>query len=90
MISPSERINTTVRARRSECDDLTGGIISNKEGQQIKRDTAPLINDLEMQDVFEDEDEEEGAGVTDLIKQVGRLLVHANELKELIAGINDM
>ena len=43
-----------------------------------------------MQDVFKDEDKEKGAGVTDLIKQVGRLLVHANELKELIAGINDM
>ena len=43
-----------------------------------------------MQDVFKDEDKEEGAGITDLIKQVGRLLMHANELKELIAGINNM
>ena len=43
-----------------------------------------------MRDVFEDEDKEEGAGVTDLIKQVGRLLVDASRLEELIAGINDM
>ena len=64
--------------------------MSNEEGQQIERDTAPLIDDLEMQDVFEDEDEEEGAGVTDLIRQVGRLLASASELEELIAGINDI
>ena len=40
-----------------------------------------------MTDVFEDEDGEEGAGVTDLIRQVERLLVDASKLKELIAEI---
>ena len=28
--------------------------------------------------------------VTDLIRQVGRLLVHANELEELIAGMENI
>ena len=53
-----------------------GGMIRNK-GQQIKsRDTIPLINDLEIEDIFEDEDREEGASVTNLISGlVGLILV---------------
>ena len=39
-----------------------------------------------MADVFKDKDKEEGAGVIDLIRQVGRLLASANELEELMAG----
>ena len=41
---------------------------------------------MEITDVFEDEDKEEGAGITDLIRQVERLLVDASKLEELIAG----
>jgi len=37
-------------------------INANKEGS-----TAPLINNLEITEVFKDEDEEEEASVTDLI-----------------------
>ena len=44
------------------------GIVSNKEVYKTKESTIPLINDLEMRDVFKDEDKEEGAGVTDLIR----------------------
>jgi len=48
---------------------LTGGIISylaqissNKEGS-----TAPLINNLEIAEIFKDKGEEEEASITDLI-----------------------
>jgi len=36
---------------------------ANKEGS-----TAPLINNLEITEVFKDEDKKEGVSVTDLIK----------------------
>ena len=42
---------------------------------------------MEIIDVFEDKDKEEGAGITDLIRQVERLLVDASKLEELIAEI---
>ena len=65
-------------------EDLTGNILSYLMTiNQIKEgSTTPLINDLEMQDVFEDEDIKEGAGITDLINQVSQLL--RAELKELV------
>jgi len=50
-------------------NNLIGGIInhlaqinSNKKGG-----TAPLIDNLEMMEVFKDKDEEEEASITDLI-----------------------
>ena len=67
MITLSNRINATVRARRSDAEDLIGGI-RIKEGHQIKIEhSTPLIDDLEIDNLFKDEDEEEGAGVTDFI-----------------------
>ena len=54
--------------------DLTGGISNNR--YQIKQDnTTPLINDLEMQDIFKDKDKREGDSVTNLIIEVLRLLI---------------
>ena len=77
---------------RSDLDnwdkEIALGIISNKEDYQIKQeDTTPLINNLEIIDVFKNEDGEEGAGVTDLIRQVERLLASANRLEELMAQV---
>jgi len=50
--------------------DLTGGIIShlaqtdaNKEGSII-----PLINNLEIIEIFKDEDKEEEVSITDFIR----------------------
>jgi len=64
--------------------DLTGGIISylaqmnaNKEGS-----TAPLINNLEIIEVFKDKDKKEEVSVMDFIGQVSQLL--RAELKELV------
>ena len=51
----------------SETEDLIGGIIRNKKQQIESGNTTPLINDLEMQDVFKDENGERGGSVTDLI-----------------------
>ena len=85
MTSPSDRISATVRERNSrgearldlEDRDLEAALamMSLAMGNQIEtEDTTPLINDLEMQEVFEDEDGEEGAGVTDALSTMLRLL----------------
>ena len=36
-------------------------------GYQIKEDTIPLVNDLEIEGIFKDKDREEGSSVTDLV-----------------------
>jgi len=51
-----------------------GGIIREKDHQIELGNTTPLINNLEMQDVFKDKDEERGDGVTDLINGLVDLL----------------
>ena len=62
------------RARRSDTVDLTAGI-RNEGGHQIDSgQRTPLINDLEIRTIFEDEAEEEGAGVTDLIYRAVQVL----------------
>jgi len=71
MTSLSDRITAITRAQCCACgNDCCRGIMShlaqinaNKEGS-----TAPLINNLEIIKVFKDEDEEEEASVTDLIR----------------------
>ena len=62
----STRESGTIDLKR---EDLTGGILSYLITiNQIKEgSTIPLINNLEIQDVFKDKDIKEGAGVTDLI-----------------------
>jgi len=50
------------------------GGIRNK-GHQIKlEDIIPWINDLEINNVFKDEDKKEGVGVTDFIKGLVKIL----------------
>jgi len=51
-----------------------GGIVRNKDGQIESGNTTPLIDDLEMQDVFEDKDGERGGSVTDLINGLVEVL----------------
>ena len=42
--------------------------IRNKKGYWVKiRHSTPFINDLEIEELFKDEDEEEGASVIDFI-----------------------
>jgi len=81
----SNKITATTRARRcAYSNNRCGGIISylartdaNKKGS-----TAPLINNLEITEIFKDKDEEEEVSVIDFIRQVSQLL--KAELKELV------
>ena len=65
--SPSKRMTVTSLLHQSEAEDLIGGIIREEDYQIESGNTTPLINNLEMQDVFEDENEERGDSVIDLI-----------------------
>ena len=58
-----------------EAEDLIGGIIKEEDHQIKSENTTPLINNLEMQDVFKDKDEERGDGVMDLINRLVDLLL---------------
>ena len=58
----------------SEAEDLIRGIIRNEDHQNESGNTTPLINDLEMQEVFKDKDRERGGSVTDLICELVDLL----------------
>ena len=60
--------------QQSKAEDLIKGIIREKDHQIKSGNTTPLINDLEMQDVFKDEDKKRGDGVTDLINGLVDLL----------------
>src|SRR6266705_2402022 len=73
IISPSKRIVKTRRARRLEVEDLMTGI-RNEDHQIELEGTAFWIDDLEIKDVFEDEDEKEGVGVIDLINELVEIL----------------
>ena len=58
-------------------------INANKEGN-----TAPLINNLEITEIFKGKNKEEKASITDLINQVSQLL--RAELKELVDIVQAM
>jgi len=73
--SSSKRIIVTSLLQQSKAEDLIGGIIREEDHQIELGNTTPLINNLEMQDVFEDKDEERGDGVTDLISGLVDLLL---------------
>ena len=48
------------------------GMVSNKEVHKTKESTTPLINNLEMRDVFEDEDKEDKRGHVTKLDEVRR------------------
>jgi len=67
IISPNKRMIVISLLQQLEAEDLIKGIIKKKDDQIESGNTTPLIDDLEMQDVFKDKDEEREDGVTDLI-----------------------
>ena len=67
MTSLSKRIIVTSLLHQSEIEDLIRGIIRNKKQQIKSGNTTPLIDNLEMQEVFKDKDGERGGSVMDLI-----------------------
>jgi hypothetical protein len=80
IISPSDSMAVTVRARRCACEEEDAlGIMSNDVNQIDQTDITPLVNDLEMSEIFEDEDRKEGDGVTDALSTMLRLLGEESE-----------
>ena len=67
-------MTVTSLLQQSEANDLTGGIIRNKNHQIKSGNTTPLINDLEMQKIFKDKDKERGDSIIDLISGLVDLL----------------
>ena len=75
MTLPSKRITVTSLLCWSEAEDLIEGIVRNKDRQIESGNTTPLINDLEMQEVFEDKDKKRGGSVMDLINRLVDVLL---------------
>ena len=59
--------------------DLIGDI-NNNEYQIKLNNTIPLINNLEIQDIFKDENRREGDSVMDFIEEVLQLLITLTKL----------
>ena len=74
MISPNKRIIITSLLQQSETEDLIKDIIREEDHQIKSGNTTPLIDNLEMQDVFKDEDKKRRDGVIDLISGLVDLL----------------
>ena len=69
------------RARRLETEDLMGGIRDTSHQINLESST-PLIKDLRMEQIFEDETKEEGASVIDLVLSALRLL--REDIREVV------
>jgi len=67
-------MTVTSLLHQSKTEDLIKGIIREKNHQIKSGNTTPLINNLEMQDVFKDKNKKRGDGVTDLINGLIDLL----------------
>ena len=64
MISLNDRMTVTSLLHWLNTEDLTGDII--REEDQIKNNNStPLIEDLEISNIFKDKDDEEGNNVID-------------------------
>ena len=62
---------TTVWAQRCAYKEEEAlGIISNDINQINQTDIIPLVNDLEILEIFKDEDKEEGDSVTDALSTI--------------------
>jgi len=75
MISPNKRIIITSLLQQSETEDLIKDIIREEDHQIKLGNITPLINNLEMQDVFKDKNGKRGDSVTDLINGLADLLL---------------
>ena len=68
---PSDKIVKTIYVCLMEASE--GGIKSKDQQIELKG-IVPWIDDLRMKDVFKDEDKKKGAGVTDLINGLVKIL----------------
>jgi len=67
IILPKNKMVVTSQLQQSETEDLIRGIIRDKDHQIKSGNTTPLINNLEMQEVFKDKNKERGGSVMDFI-----------------------
>ena len=75
MISLNNRMTVTSLLCQLNAEDLTGGIIREKDQIETSNSTL-LIEDLEISNIFKDENGKEGNNVTDeLINKVSQLLM---------------
>jgi len=72
--SPNKRMTVTSLLQQSKAEDLIKDIIKEEDHQIKSGNTTPLINNLEMQNVFKDKDKERGDSIIDLIKGLEDLL----------------
>ena len=73
MISPNKKITATSLKQCAECSDTKNLIrgIRNKESHQIKiKYSTPLINNLEIEELFKDKNKKEKVDITDLINRI--------------------
>ena len=70
-----ERMVVTSWLQQLEAENLIRGIIRNKDHQNESGNTTPLINNLEMQEVFKDKDGKRGNSVIDLINGLVDILL---------------
>jgi len=90
MISPNKRMIITSLLHQLNAKDLIRGIIK-KEDQIKDNNSTPLIDDLEISNIFKDKDNEEGNNVMDkLINEVLQLLVlvrlAAQQIGDVVTG----
>jgi len=64
IILPKERMVVISQLHQPDAEDLMGGII-RKENQIETNNSTPLIEDLEMSNIFKNKDDKEGNSVTD-------------------------
>jgi len=90
IISPNERITVTSLLHQLNTEDLTGGII--REEDQIKNNNStPLIDNLEISNIFKNKDNKKGNGVINkLLNEVLQLLVlvglAAQQIGDVVTG----
>jgi len=86
---PNDQIVATTYAHFTDTDE--GGIRNQEENKNKIETSTPLIEDLEMSNIFKDKDNKEGNSVTDkLINKVSQLLVlvglAAQQIGDVVIG----
>ena len=80
MISPNNKMTVTSLLHQLNTENLTGGIIKKKD--QIKiNNSIPLIENLEISNIFKDKDDKEGNSV------INKLITEVSQLLELVTII---
>jgi len=90
IILPNKRMTVTSLLHQLNAEDLTGGIVKEKN-QVESNNSTPLIKDLEISNIFKNKDNKEGNGVTNkLINKISQLLMLvglvAQQIRDIVTG----